>query len=173
MEFLDTIDNIKTKIQDRKAAGRWPHFVQLQHPEGSDAPPCPSSTWLFANVCEGAHGKNHHVGGRAPPAPASHASFAHVHARTFPQLLSWISTLAQERVSTAMCPPGLPLLFFWDRSGTHSLLCGALGWAGGPAAPALARRLILSPPCCPTPSQLGLGQYLLDRQWVQALSLAP
>jgi len=78
-------------------------------------------------------------------------------------------------------PPFLLLLFLlgskWDTF--PSLWCYG---AGGPAAPALAQRLSLSPLCrlnfmhhacaCPIPWQLGLSRHHLDHQWVQALSLA-
>jgi len=67
---------------------------------------------------------------------------------TFPQVLTWISTSAQEQVSTAMRPPFFPFFFFWDRSGTHSLPCGAMGqvgllywpWPGGSACLPCAAR---------------------------------
>merc|ERR1719410_205253 len=40
----------------RKATGRWPYLIRLQHPERIDTPPCTSSSWWYANFCQNSDG---------------------------------------------------------------------------------------------------------------------
>merc|ERR1711959_686198 len=43
-----------------EAVGGWAYPARLQHSEGVDTPPCASSTWWHANLCEDTHRQDHH-----------------------------------------------------------------------------------------------------------------